>query len=106
MWNEHFGIGVVEYQAAGLISVVHDSGGPKLDIVVDLDGEGATGFHAMTEEEYAAAFETALTLPEDEKVAMRLRARKSAQRFSGQEFSRMWLGEMQKLVDLQVQRAE
>lgn len=39
MWNEHFGIGVVEYQAAGLISVVHDSGGPKEDIVVNIDGE-------------------------------------------------------------------
>lgn len=39
MWNEHFGIGVVEYQAAGLISVVNDSGGPKLDIVVDFEGE-------------------------------------------------------------------
>ena len=38
MWNEHFGIGVVEYQAAGLISVVHDSGGPKEDIVVDIEG--------------------------------------------------------------------
>jgi alpha-1,2-mannosyltransferase len=39
MWNEHFGIGVVEYQAAGLISVVNDSGGPKLDIVVKVDGK-------------------------------------------------------------------
>lgn len=39
MWNEHFGIGVVEYQAAGLISVVHNSGGPKIDIVIDVDGE-------------------------------------------------------------------
>ena len=35
MWNEHFGIGVVEYLAAGLVGVVHDSGGPKEDIVVD-----------------------------------------------------------------------
>lgn len=42
MWNEHFGIGVVEYMAAGLIPVVHDSGGPKMDIVTDVDGE-ATG---------------------------------------------------------------
>lgn len=42
MWNEHFGIGVVEYQAAGLISVVNDSGGPKNDIVVTYDG-GPTG---------------------------------------------------------------
>lgn len=39
MWNEHFGIGVVEYQAAGLISVVNDSGGPREDIVVPIDGE-------------------------------------------------------------------
>lgn len=39
MWNEHFGIGVVEYQASGLISVVHDSGGPKLDIVTKVDGQ-------------------------------------------------------------------
>ena len=42
MWCEHFGIGVVEYQAAGLISVVNDSGGPKQDIVVEVDG-GITG---------------------------------------------------------------
>ena len=37
MWNEHFGIGVVEYMAAGLIPVVHDSGGPTLDIVTPFD---------------------------------------------------------------------
>ena len=42
MWNEHFGIGVVEYQAAGLICVVNDSGGPKADIVVEIEGK-ATG---------------------------------------------------------------
>lgn len=42
MWCEHFGIGVVEYQAAGLISVVNDSGGPKQDIVVEVEN-GATG---------------------------------------------------------------
>ena len=47
MWNEHFGIGIVEYQAAGLVSVVNDSGGPKRDIVVDLDGKptGKTACH-------------------------------------------------------------
>ncbi|KMU88606.1 alpha-1,2-mannosyltransferase ALG11 [Coccidioides immitis H538.4] len=104
MWNEHFGIGVVEYQAAGLISVVHDSGGPKMDIVIDLE-EGATGFRATTEVEYAAAFEAALALPDEEKVAMRMRARKSAQRFTEEEFEKKWLGDMEKLVDLRVQRA-
>ncbi|PYI35102.1 putative alpha-1,2-mannosyltransferase [Aspergillus indologenus CBS 114.80] len=99
MWNEHFGICVVEYQAAGLISVVHDSGGPREDIVVDL-GDGATGFRANTEDEFAAAFEAALALPEEEKVAMRLRARKSALRFTEEEFSLKWIKEVEKLVHL------
>ena len=39
MWNEHFGIGVVEYMAAGLIPVVHNSGGPKMDIVTEVAGK-------------------------------------------------------------------
>ncbi|KAI1347757.1 glycosyltransferase family 4 protein [Xylaria sp. FL0043] len=95
MWNEHFGIGVVEYQAAGLISVVHNSGGPKLDIVTDVDGQ-PTGFHATTEKEYAEGFEKAFSLPDP--LAVRLRARKSAQRFSDEEFAKRWLAELQKLV--------
>lgn len=100
MWNEHFGICVVEYQAAGLISVVHDSGGPREDIVVDL-GDGATGFRAKTEYEFAAAIEEALALPETEKVAMRERARRSAWRFREEEFGGRWVGEIGKLVRMQ-----
>ncbi|KAJ5162947.1 CAZyme family GT4 [Penicillium coprophilum] len=97
MWNEHFGICVVEYQAAGLICVTHDSGGPREDIVIDL-GDGATGFRAETEEQFAASFEAALALPEAEKLAMRQRARRSSQRFTAEEFSRKWLDQVQKLV--------
>ncbi|KAL4900536.1 hypothetical protein BDW74DRAFT_161600 [Aspergillus multicolor] len=113
MWNEHFGICVVEYQAAGLIAVVHDSGGPREDIVVDLPvseseslqdgseiGGRATGFRATTEEEFADAFGKALSLRAEEKVAMRLRARKSALRFTEEEFSKKWVGEVRKLVDM------
>lgn len=33
MWNEHFGIGVVEYLSSGVIPIVHASAGPFLDIV-------------------------------------------------------------------------
>ncbi len=121
MWNEHFGIGVVEYQAAGLVAVVHDSGGPRGDIVVDVDGEptgkislsfcgcGDTdlavcllGFHATTEAEFAQAFEKALSLPDP--CAVRLRARRSAKRFTEEEFARRWTEQMEVLVTARVGR--
>lgn len=34
IWNQHFGIGIVECMAAGTIVLIRDSGGPKLDIVI------------------------------------------------------------------------
>jgi alpha-1,2-mannosyltransferase len=44
MWNEHFGIGVVEMLAAGLVTVAHDSAGPKMDIVTpSLDEDSKQG---------------------------------------------------------------
>lgn len=100
----------MEYQAAGLICVVHDSGGPKQDIVIDQGegegGSGPTGFRATTEEEFAAAFKAALELPEDERVGMRMRARRSAKRFSDEEFGKGWVGKMEGLVDMQVKRTK
>lgn len=87
MREEHFGIGVVEYQAAGLIAVVHDTAGPKLDIVVSYEGK-PTGFHAHTEQDFSDRFVAALRY---EDVGMRHRARKNAQRFSESEFDRQWL---------------
>lgn len=101
MWNEHFGIGVVEYQAAGLIGVVHDSGGPKIDIVTEVDGQ-PTGFHAMTEKEFAAGFEKALSLG-SETLAWRERARVSARRFTEEEFASRWIKQMEKLVKLRIE---
>jgi glycosyltransferase involved in cell wall biosynthesis len=56
MWNEHFGIGVVEMMAAGAITVAHDSGGPRADIVVPYSGV-PTGFLATTPAQYADALE-------------------------------------------------
>lgn len=52
MWNEHFGISVVEMMAAGLAVVAHNTAGPKMDIVVDIDGE-PTGYLAASADEYA-----------------------------------------------------
>ncbi|SMR64012.1 unnamed protein product [Zymoseptoria tritici ST99CH_1A5] len=99
MWNEHFGIGVVEYQAAGLVAVVNDSGGPKADIVVEVDG-GRTGFHATTPKEFADGFAQALALKDEEAYAMRCRARKSSWRFSEEVFIEAWTKELVGLVDL------
>jgi alpha-1,2-mannosyltransferase len=39
MVDEHFGIGVVELMAAGVVPVAHASAGPLLDIVVPVDGQ-------------------------------------------------------------------
>ena len=56
MWNEHFGIGVVEMMAAGVVPVAHASG-PALDIV---GTDGASGLLAATAEEYADALASLL----------------------------------------------
>jgi len=95
MWNEHFGIGVVEYQAAGLICVVNNSGGPKEDIVIE-----GTGWWANDEEEYARAFKNALMTNEEEMWKMRQAARKNSKRFGEREFENGWAKEMNALVDI------
>ncbi|KAG0645981.1 Glycolipid 2-alpha-mannosyltransferase [Hyphodiscus hymeniophilus] len=105
MWNEHFGIGVVEYQAAGLISVVHDSGGPKRDIVVTVD-RLPTGFRGITATQFAEGFEKALSLSVPDKLAMRHRARYSAKRFTEEQFSKGWISGMEILVRLRQKQAK
>lgn len=133
MWNEHFGIGVVEYQAAGLICVVNDSGGPKEDIVVEYNG-GPTGtysiflhfilpptlssssqkisvsilvyislkpgFHANDASDFATKFTLALSMSFRDTLAMRLRARSSAKRFTEEAFAKRWIRQMDNLVTM------
>lgn len=61
------------------------------------------GFHAATNKEFAQAFEKALTV--EDPLAMRLRARESAWRFSEGEFARKWLEQMAALVTMTKPRA-
>lgn len=63
----------------------HNSAGPKLDIVLDEDGQ-QTGFLASTVEEYADAISRIIKMPEIERLKMAAAARKRASRFSEQRF--------------------
>lgn len=85
MTDEHFGISVVEYMAAGAIPIAHKSAGPKMDIVLEEDGQ-QTGFLAQNVEEYADAILKIIRMPESERFNMAAAARKRASRFSEQRF--------------------
>ena len=105
MWNEHFGISVVEMMAAGIVVVAHNSGGPQSDIVTPSQGEKDakyTGYLATTAEEYADCLGRALddgvsaatdTGADDSSSSaasnnVRVRARASVRnRFSDEAFS-------------------
>ena len=82
MWNEHFGIGIVEMMAAGLVVVAHKSGGPQTDIIAP----GRSGWLASTVDEYAAALYTALTMSPGERATMQRNAQASAERFTDEVF--------------------
>ncbi|KAF3857199.1 hypothetical protein F7725_009058 [Dissostichus mawsoni] len=96
MWNEHFGIGIVECMAAGKIILAHKSGGPKMDIVVPFEG-GQTGFLADDEDSYAEAVR-GLALPPAARLLIRSNARQSVARFSDQEFEACFLAAMEPLM--------
>ena len=97
MWNEHFGICIVEYMASGLIVVAHDSAGPKNDIIIPVyprdelkyalnnDSEKATGFLAASIEEYVSALEFIFSHEKDLHY-IRQNARDRARNFSTEKF--------------------
>lgn len=86
MWNEHFGIGVVECMAAGVITLAHNSGGPKIDIVTEWRG-APTGFLADSEDSYSTLMYDIFSMGNNEKTEMRNRARESVEaRFSEKAF--------------------
>lgn len=96
MWNEHFGIGIVECMAAGTIILAHNSGGPKLDIVVPHEGN-ITGFLAESEEGYAETMAQILSMSAEKRLQIRNSARASISRFSDQEFEVAFLASVEKL---------
>lgn len=127
MWNEHFGMVIVEYMAAGLVPIVHDSAGPKLDIVIPWGSpntpagkELPTGFHFLSETDpdfdnssmaaanlttLADCFEQAYALSAADLLGYRERAREASGRFSDAAFAERWNSRIEALAKLQAIRS-
>ncbi|KAI1291756.1 GDP-Man:Man(3)GlcNAc(2)-PP-Dol alpha-1,2-mannosyltransferase [Halotydeus destructor] len=82
MYNEHFGISVVENMASGLIMVANNSGGPQMDIIENQ----VDGFLASSAEEYAETLYDIVTKGDNELNQIREKARHSTSRFSDEAF--------------------
>eukprot|EP00985_Skeletonema_marinoi_P022178 scaffold14012_cov141-Skeletonema_marinoi.AAC.2 len=100
MWNEHFGIGVVEMMAAGLVTIAHESGGPESDIIQSpwnertLDYSNCTGCLASNAEQYAALMRRIIKDGSSSDLAMKVRenGRKHAEQFSDEVFMNAFKG--------------
>mmetsp|Transcript_141013 Transcript_141013/g.450186 ORF Transcript_141013/g.450186 Transcript_141013/m.450186 type:complete len:502 (+) Transcript_141013:120-1625(+) len=94
MREEHFGINVVEFMAAGAIPLAHNSGGPKMDIVTPLK-EQRTGFLANDDNTYAAALKAIFALSSEERTKIAAAARASVRdRFAQEAFERAFSDNM------------
>jgi alpha-1,2-mannosyltransferase len=113
MWNEHFGISIVEMMSNGLITIGHDSGGPKSDIITipssssstSLTSKGdddhpnqRTGYLAHTEDEYVQAMYDIFQLKYDEKELIRNAAKVSCERFSDEVFQHEFTSYLMKIL--------
>lgn len=129
MWNEHFGIAVVEYVASGLIPIVHASAGPLLDIVVPWDSSShkqsnestihnRTGFFfkSETDPDYsnlkdksqypslAEAFVSVTNLTDEEKLEITKRGKECVlNKFSDLKFNEKWIESIEKIDKLPTQ---
>jgi alpha-1,2-mannosyltransferase len=90
MHDEHFGIVVVEYLAAGCVPVAHCSGGVQADIVIS----PSMGRLAVTREEYAESLVELFAIHNNdfsEFQNMQSRGAAHAQTFSDAQFSRKFV---------------
>jgi len=91
MWNEHFGIGVVEMMSAGLLTIAHRSGGPLMDIIVEESGS-RNGFLACSAQEYAAHIAFIINnMNSEAREQVVARARASSHTFNNAKFESGWI---------------
>jgi len=94
MWNEHFGIGIVEYMAAGVIPIAHNSGGPKADII----DHGKSGFLAKNEQEYAEFSALIFHNTSEDNAKLQKAARAKVEKFSDEAFTENFTRCISKLI--------
>lgn len=80
---EHFGIAVVEFMAAGLVPIVHNSGGPAVDVAPPWAN---VGVRAETTEEFAKAIRDVLMQDENSFLSQAEKSRERASLFSERAF--------------------
>ena len=82
--------------AAGCIMLAHNSGGPKMDIVIKHNGQ-PTGFLADDVTSYTEAMEAIFNMESDEQLCLQLNARDSVYRFSQSKFEEGFLRATERL---------
>ncbi|KAH7444492.1 hypothetical protein KP509_02G079700 [Ceratopteris richardii] len=97
MIDEHFGIVVVEYMAAGAIPIAHNSAGPKMDIVVE-QSAGKVGFLATSVDEFASAMMEVINMSMEKRMEMASLARERAKLFSETQFDQDFKAAMSKIL--------
>jgi len=84
--------------AAGTIVLAHNSGGPKMDIVVD-HNDNKTGFLAEDVASYSDTLEKIFKLTSQEKFEIRQNARESVSKFSENEFEKGFLNVVEPYIE-------
>lgn len=96
MTNEHFGIVLLEFMAAGLITVAHNSGGPRADII----DNGQNGFLCNDVEDFAKALSSISRMNFDERQRIRANAVEKSEQFGNEVFERALLARLVEVCPL------
>ncbi|KAI3637512.1 hypothetical protein MIR68_004161 [Amoeboaphelidium protococcarum] len=97
MHNEHFGIGIVEYMAAGVIPIANASGGPLMDIVVKHNSQ-PTGFVEQDEDGYADCIAQILQMSKKDRQQIQQAGRLRAMEFDDDNFSTQFIDALSPLI--------
>ena len=89
-YNQNNYLGVVECMAAGTITLAHNSGGPKEDIIIPFRGE-KTGYLAETVEQYYENLMLIYNLNVKQREKIRQAAREHVKKFSQINFDDSFL---------------